>query len=89
MKLFSPTVTLTESSIRCRIGFPGVLLLAAFGGSALVVMAIRRRHGGATSSTTGGKTTELRLREVEQLLGHGLITEEERIEARARILSEV
>lgn len=85
MKLLSPTVTLNESSIRCRVAFPGLLLAAVMGGSVLTVLAMRRRFAKAAH---GHATREDRLRELNGLREQALITDAEQAEARVRILGE-
>ncbi len=89
MKLLSPTLTLNDSSIRCRIGCSGLLLAVAIGGSALALLAMRRRSVGTVPAIEGQPSTEARLREVEGLREQGLISDAERDEARIRILNEI
>lgn len=89
MKLLSPTVTLNESSIRCGIAFPGLLLAAAVGGSILTVLAMQKRFAKAAPRSDGQRTTEDRIREVDGLREQALITEAEQAESRLRILNEI
>ncbi|MEJ6582238.1 MAG: hypothetical protein QNL68_20840 [Akkermansiaceae bacterium] len=89
MKLLSPTVILNESSIRCQIAFPGLLLAAAMGGSILTVLAMRRRFVKAAPGSDGQRTPEDRIREVDGLRELALITDAEQAEARLRILNEI
>ncbi|MFT6864171.1 MAG: hypothetical protein ACJAVK_002734 [Akkermansiaceae bacterium] len=88
MKLFSPTITINESSIRGPLAFPGFLLGAAVGGSLLAAMAIRKRYRKAALRSEQPRTLENRLREIDDLRDRSLITAAEQAKARARILNE-
>ncbi len=94
MNLLSPTLTLTESPIRCRVGMPGWLLVAAAGGTTLAIIALlssRRRGKGRADmqATLPEKTVESRLREVKCLAEQSLISQAEHEQLRNRILNEI
>ena len=89
MKLFSPTITVNESSLRCGTTLPGFLLVGAIGGSLLTVVVMRRIHARRIRTSNGPRTLEDRLREIDHLRGRCLITDTEQAEARARILNKI